>query len=185
VHGGQFSTDMLYLDDKARGYFNQKIASQNKIAYYEPIKMTDVFYGITDIELAKKMIPESVYVKKLKNGDELFIPFVIAVYLASSEFYQGKFAVYTNTLALNGYLNLYKLMDDDAMRAKIEKKFGYTIADFRKSYSTPLNKGVLSCDRLFFAEIIGTEKGFYLKVWLKCRKLFSIKIFPNLFQSVK
>lgn len=95
--------------------------------YYESIAYCDIFYShAKKIDVARKICVDSPFIEKLDVDDINLIEFVIAHY-----FLTGQCA----SFKMNAYLRLEKMLSDEALRSKIEKKFSYGIADFRRDYS--------------------------------------------------
>lgn len=93
---------------------------------YESIAYYDIFYSYAiNIEMLGKICAESLFFDKLDEEDPELIEFVLAHYFLLSKH---------NSSKINAYLRLEKMFSDDCLRTKIENKFSYGIAEFRKDY---------------------------------------------------
>jgi glycosyltransferase involved in cell wall biosynthesis len=90
---------------------------------YEQVVYYKLFYQITDIGLIKYLLSDDKYAQSLKSGEEEFIPFVLSLYYQNMS-PQARFL---------GRLYLGRILSDEAMRDKIEKRFGYTLKNLRQS----------------------------------------------------
>lgn len=93
---------------------------------FETLRYMDIFYRIKDIRMLQELFSDCPYAKSLSQSEVDLFPFVIAYHNLQSEIYE---------IQLNGYNKLYDLLNDAAMRCKIEEKFNFTIRDFRNLYT--------------------------------------------------
>jgi hypothetical protein len=183
VHKEQCSIDMITIFNvnKSVKIDAEKEVKHHRTAYFETFVDRNIFFAITDIKLVKYLCPHSSYSRQLKKRDEIFIPFVLSHYLLNIENYQYEFLM-ANVMHVVGYMKLHEIMADDEMREKIEKRFGFTIADFRKIYSTPHKvkhyhlKNNTLLNIFPFMCIQERERGFYLNI---CN-VFKTKVWPKL-----
>lgn len=101
------------------------IQKAEHISGFESIEYCRIFYGIKTIPLLQKVFPTK-YSLALKKGEENFIPFVIAHHYATSSVIPYQ---------IFGRIELYKMLNDDKCRKKIENKFDFGIKEFREIYS--------------------------------------------------
>lgn len=87
-----------------------------------------LFYEIKDIETIKYICSENPFVEKVGEGDEEFIPFIIAHSYIQRPQVPHKIC---------GYLKMHELFSDLAYLNKVENKFGFGIKEFRECYSIP------------------------------------------------
>ena len=106
--------------------------------YFEHLAYCDLFYKIQDVELAKYLCDNvPVPIKdELEANDISLIPFLIALEYA----YKPSIAyprkpimdiIYLNSM----YQKIYLLLQDDETRNKLQKRFNFTIKDFRNLYT--------------------------------------------------
>lgn len=116
------------LDDKLVSYrihTNQTSRVYGDSIFMETVAFADIFYNISNVEYVKNICSDVSFAQNLTQSDEKWFPFVMAVH-----FLKG-----TNiSFAISGYLYIHQLMNDDNLRAQVEQKFGFGIADFRKLY---------------------------------------------------
>ena len=93
--------------------------------FLENIAFADIFNSIKDVNYIKELCKDVEYAKNLTKKDEKYFPLILAIHNLKSK--QLSFAI-------NGYLYIHNLMNNDALRIEIEKKFGFTITDFRALY---------------------------------------------------
>ena len=97
-----------------------------RITSFEAIEYVKIFINeIPSIALARKCFPNALFVNSLHDGDEDFLPFVIAHYYATSRVIPW---------AISGRQELYKILSEEAMCKKIENKFSFGIKEFRDLY---------------------------------------------------
>lgn len=130
LHGRNF----IFLDKIIASYRlhgNQIASTKNfgKIstgATYESIAYYDVFYShAKDIDMLRKICIGSPFLDKLDEYDADLVKFVVAHYFLIGQHNPSK---------INAYLKLEKMFSNDYLRNKIETKFSYGIAEFRKDY---------------------------------------------------
>ena len=93
--------------------------------FMETVAFAGIFYNIKNVEYVKDICADVSFAQNLTQSDEKWFPFVMAVH----------FLMGTNiSFAISGYLYIHQLMNDDNLRAQVEQKFGFKIADFRKLY---------------------------------------------------
>lgn len=93
-------------------------SSFESIAYY------DIFYTYTkSIDLLKEICPNSPFLNKLEKDDTDLIEFVLAHHFFINQY---------NSSRINSYIRLEKIFSDDCLKNKIETKFSYGIAEFRR-----------------------------------------------------
>lgn len=103
-----------------------RIEEHYRIASFEAIEYVKIFINeIPSIALARKCFPNALFVNSLHDGDEDFLPFVIAHYYATSRVIPW---------AISGRQELYKILSEEAMCKKIENKFSFGIKEFRDLY---------------------------------------------------
>lgn len=95
------------------------------ISGFESIEYCRLFYNIKTISLLKKIFPTK-YALSLKKNEESFIQFVVAHYYATSSVIPYQ---------IFGKIELYKMLNNDEQRRKIEKRFNFGIKEFRIIYS--------------------------------------------------
>lgn len=149
----------------------------NQRSFFETFNCANVFYNIKDSKTIKMLCRESPFVGNLTDDDREFFPFVVAhTYLKSIQ-YPDLFQSGHTVFQINGYAKMVEIMNNEALRQKIEKKFGYGIAEFRADYSwidAPPKKTVavensknLSFLRLLFLII--------RRIWLDFRNIVTLR----------
>lgn len=97
-----------------------------QISGFESIEYCRMFYGIHTISLLQQIFPTK-FALDLKEGEEKFIPFVVAHHYATSSM------IFYETF---GRIELYKMLNDDETRTEIENRFNFGIKEFRDIYSS-------------------------------------------------
>lgn len=98
-------------------------------SFFESLKFCEIFYKIRDFETLKFLCSDSPFVDGMDEGDADLFEFVIAHHYLTCG---------NETYKINGYLHMHDIMQDDALRDKTEKRFGFGIREFRDIYSPPL-----------------------------------------------
>ena len=93
--------------------------------FLENIAFADIFNCIEDVNYIKKLCHDVPFIEKISKEDVKYFPFVFAVHNL-----KGK----DLSFAINGYLYIHNLMNNSDLRLDVEKKFGFTVADFRSMY---------------------------------------------------
>lgn len=107
----------------------------NQRSFFETFNFANVFYRIKDCQTIKMLCRESPFVGNLTDDDREFFPFIVAhTYLKSIQ-HPDLFQSGHTVFQINGYAKMIEIMSNDALRQKIEKRFGYGIAEFRADYS--------------------------------------------------
>lgn len=103
-------------------------AEKTKIySSYESIAYYDYFYlYVKNVAQLKAICPDSPFLEKLGEKDVDLIEFVIAHYFLINQY---------NSSRINSYLRLEKIFSNDYLRNRIEAKFSYGIAEFRKDFA--------------------------------------------------
>lgn len=93
---------------------------------YESIAYFDIFYSyIKNIDMLKIICVESPFLDELEKDDLDLFEFVIAHYFLLNNHMGGK---------INAYLKLEKIFSNNKLKSKIERRFSYGVAEFRKDY---------------------------------------------------
>ena len=98
-------------------------------SFFESLKFCEYFYKIRDFETLKFLCPDSPFIDKMDENDVDMFEFVIAHHYLTCG---------NETYKINGYLHMHDILQDDVLRYKTEKRFGFGIKEFRAIYSTPL-----------------------------------------------
>ena len=106
-----------------------------KQGYFELFALCRIFFELKDISYVKYLCNTSKFSALLQKGDEDLIPFVIAEHYLNAERNCENFVDQWGVYAVVGFLKMKELLDNPAMAEKIEKRFGYGIAEFRADYS--------------------------------------------------
>ena len=88
---------------------------------YEKSPFLSLFFGLKDVETAKTVFPDSPYIDKLTDPQD--IPFYIAECFLRKDCYP--FA----------YNALFKMMLDDKTRDRLERVFGFGVLELRQLYA--------------------------------------------------
>lgn len=92
---------------------------------FEAAKVVSCFFeNLPSLSLCKKMFPHDAGVQSLNDGDQLYIPFVLARYFACEGGYVGH--------RFMGRIYLSSILSDPLMREKIRAKFHYGLSELRK-----------------------------------------------------
>ena len=119
---------MAKIDKRLVSYrIHSKQASNifNSCSFVEKVAFANLFYKISDLNFVKFLCDDVDFAKSLTQKDKKFFPFVLAIHNL-----QGQDV----SFAISGYSYIHQLMNDDDLRAQIEQRFGFGIADFRKLY---------------------------------------------------
>jgi len=124
-----------YLNKVVAGYRIHKnqltcLANKNKIRVnyrYEALKFMEIFFQIDDYKMLSGLFSDNKYIKRGINITKEDFEFIIAYELMSSPDMGGQFI---------GYCHLYDMLQDETKRIYLEKKFNFSIKDFRQIYST-------------------------------------------------
>lgn len=161
---------------------NVKLATRR--GYFEYSSICSLYYSITDIKLTKYLV-DSKFAKKLKEGDESLIPFVIAHYYFSASSHLKDFPSGAEPFILNGFNKLCQILNNPIEREKIRERFDYGIKDFRKEYSFPAVQQAKKYDRRLFNdfrikanELSGKDLTVTMILFLILKKIYK-KILPN------
>ncbi len=100
-------------------YFDDELIEQR--SRYEEAPFLSLFFKMKDVEAAKAIFPDSPYREKLRDPQD--IRFYVAEYFLRSKGY--KFA----------YDALFKMIQDDETRERLESVFGFGVLEFRKLYA--------------------------------------------------
>lgn len=126
--------EFAFLDKIVANYRLHKNQISSKVnfrkistgAFYESLAYCDIFYShAKSLDALKKICVGSPYLDKLGEDDMDLMEFVVAHYFLTGQHGASK---------TNAYLKLEKMFSDDCLRNKIETKFSYGIAEFRKDY---------------------------------------------------
>lgn len=93
--------------------------------FLENIAFANIFNCITDVNYVKALCEDVEYSKDLTEKDTKYFPFILALHNLKSKHL---------SFAINGYLYIHDLMNNPDLRIGIEKRFGFTITDFRALY---------------------------------------------------
>lgn len=142
---------------------DKKDHSISNINNFEIPYFLNIFYKMKSVSMVKQVFDDSPFAKLLTEKDEKFIPFVIAHYFSTNK----------NSLSKqSGYNKMAEILNNDNLRLEIERKFNYTVRDFRECYkSKPVIKVIENKKIVKEAQ----ERSFALKE-IKY-KLSDIKIF--------
>lgn len=135
---------IVFLD---KATVNYRISSQQlsnatngalagKRGFFELFQLLNFYLGIKNIEYVKFLCP-CKYSELLDDGDEEFIPFIVAYFSASMLINNNCnwFKDQQASREIWGCLKLFELFQNDNYRIKIEEKFGFGIKEFRALYS--------------------------------------------------
>lgn len=131
----------------------------NAQSYYESMEYCDLFYEIKDLEMAKELCVNFPYKDMLTSRDTGLIPFMVALHYMTCG---------NPPYVVNGYMRMHKIMENDRMRERIEKKFGFGIKEFRHIYS-------LVQARRSFRNVRATKP--YVVFLIKLIEILSLKAF--------
>lgn len=109
--------------DQMSGIKNLK--KMNRCRDIEHIKYIEPFFQIKDAGLLKKIFPNNLFLKKLKNPNEQDINFIISYEMFNS---------LSDGICYRGYFNLYDMLHDTNTRNYLEEKFHFGIKEFREIY---------------------------------------------------
>lgn len=135
----------MLLNDRSFAFLDKIVASyrihkgqassvrnlKNISAYslYEELAYLDIFYSYAkNIDILRKICSGSSFLNCLGEEDNDLFEFVVAHYFLVEA---GR-----KSTKIKAYLKLEKILSDDCLRSKIETKFSYGIAEFRRDYST-------------------------------------------------
>lgn len=96
-------------------------------SFYESIAYSDIFYSrAQNLKILKKICIDSPYLNNLEECDKDLMEFVMAHYFLNGGHKSAQ---------INAYYRLEKMFSNECLRKKIELKFSYGIAEFRKDYT--------------------------------------------------
>ena len=116
------------LDEKLISYrIHSGQISRNfeSCSFVEKIALANIFYKINDTEIVKNLCDDVEYSKDLTNKDKKYLSFIVALHNLKNK---------NLSSAISGYLYLHDFMNNEKLRIDVEKRFGFTVADFRKMY---------------------------------------------------
>lgn len=119
---------MRRLEDKLISYRVHDLQASHVYGgclFLENIAFANIFNCIKDVNYIKELCGDVDFAKDLTKNDEKYFPFVLAVHNLKSKYL---------SFAINGYLYIHNLMNNPDSRIDIEKRFGFTVTDFRALY---------------------------------------------------
>lgn len=161
---------MGYIEENIISYrkhsdstMNQNENNIKRACYYEHFPYLNLFYNINDMNLIKYLCSDlqQDLITDIKDFDKDIVSFLISLKLFNQKHpnNNSKFSILDYVYKNCAYAHLYELFQDEASRIKIQKKFNFTIKDFRDLYK---KEHICNKAKLTFKE-----------------KLFSIKISDN------
>ena len=109
--------------------------SAGKQGYLELFSLLNLFFQISDLNMCKYLLQDSVYAQILSKGDEDLIPFCMAEAFLRAEEINNPFIDQWGVRVVTGYLKMKELLDNPIMAQRIKNKFNFGITEFRKAYS--------------------------------------------------
>ena len=94
--------------------------------FMEHVAYPDVFDGISNPEYIRRFCTNVSFASDVTDKDIEFFPFIIALHNL-----RGR----NLSFAIAGYLRIHNMMNDSCFRDKIERRFGFTVTEFRNAYT--------------------------------------------------
>lgn len=117
----------------------KQIDIASRRGYLEYSDMCYIYFNISDVNIVKFILDDSIYAQKLTEEDKDLIPFVIAYHYITAYLHPHDFPSGCEPFKICGFIKINELLNNNIIAEKIQKKFSYGIKEFRDFYSQQEN----------------------------------------------